>query len=295
MKRILLILICLFFSNISYAELITEISDKSLWIKSANTEDVQKIFKMYNYSDYNKIKVKVPRIFMNKLPSDWKEVEPSEEKNKTFIRILLPLILKVNETILKEREEIEKINTKFISKEKLSENELNILEEKAKKYDVFTRFTGNERTRTLLKKLLERIDYVPPSIMIASAAIYTDWGMSRLAFEANSLYQEEVWYQDTGIKPKNDSNADYRYKIFNNLEESIYSHALKINSHINYKYMREHRKISRNQGRPFYGQVVVSAMLNDSNLKNIAGIIDYTFTFYKLQKTDFLPTFEDIR
>lgn len=295
MKKILLILICLFFSHISRAELITEISDKSLWIKSANTEEIQRVFKMYNYDNYSKTRIKIPRIFMNKLPSDWKDIKPSDEKNKTFIRILIPLILKVNENILEERAEIEKINVKFRAGEKLSENELNLIEEKAKKYDAFTRFKGDERTSTLLKKLLERVDYLPPSIMISSAAIYTDWGMSRLALEANSLYQEEVWYQDTGIKPKDDPNANYRYKVFNSLEESISSHALKINSHVNYKFMREHRKLSRKMNRPFFGKIVASAMLNDSNLKNIAGIIDYTFSFYKLQKTDYFPTFEDIR
>lgn len=295
MKKILLLLLCLFFSYNSKAELITEISDKALWVKSATTEEIQKVFKMYNYDDYNATRIKVPKIFMNKLPSDWKDIKPSDEKNKTFIRILIPLILKVNERILEERADIEKINIKFRKREKLSDNELNLLEEKAKKYDVFTRFEGDERTSTLLKKLLYKIDYLPPSIMIASAAIYTDWGMSRLALDANSLYQEEVWYQDIGLIPKDDPNANYRYKVFDSLEESIYAHALKINSHINYRYMREHRKIARQMNRPFYGKIVVSAMLNDSNLKNIAGIIDYTFSFYKLQKTDYFPTFEDIR
>jgi Bax protein len=295
MKKILLILLYLFFSFNSKAEAITEISDKSLWIKSASTEEVQKIFKMYSYDDYSKTRIKIPRIFMNNLPVDWKNVKPSDEKNKTFIRILIPLVLKVNEKILEERADIENINVKFRNGQKLSNDDVNLLEEKAKKYDAFTRFKGDERISVLLKMLLERIDYVPPSIMIASAAIYTDWGMSRLALEANSLYQEEVWYQDIGLKPKDDPDANYRYKIFNSLEESIYSHALKINSHINYKYMREHRKLARKMNRPFYGKIVVSSMLHDSNLKNIAGIIDYTFSFYKLQKTDYFPTFEDIQ
>ena len=277
------------------AEPILEKKDGVLWVKSATTKEVERLFEQYNFRDFSEVRMKFPRIYLKKLPTDWQEVPQTDNKHRSFIRMLLPLVLKVNETLLQERAEIEKINEKFRADEKLSDQEIKIIEEKAKKYDVFTRLEGRTRTSVLLNKLLVKIDDVPPSIMIATAAIYTDWGMSRLALQANSLYQEEVWYENQGLKPKDDENADYRYKVFTDLEECIASRALKLNSHINYDYFREARRQSRQRKRPPFGQQLAAKMMQDNNLKNIAGMIDYTFTYYGLVKTDYFPQLEDVQ
>ena len=44
-----------------------------------------------------------------------------------------------------------------------------------------------------------------------------------------------------------------------------------------------------------YGQQIVAQMLFDSNLQNISGLINYTFSYYKLHKTDYYPELENVR
>lgn len=293
--RLLMILFCMFcvISNAA-AQPVMEKRDGALFIKSATTAEVEKIFRQNHFEEYNVTYGKYPRIYLEKLPTDWKEVKENKSKHRTFIRILLPLVLKVNEAILGERALIEDIKNKYENKVALSESDLRLLEEKAQKYDVFTRMSGDTRTHLLIKSLLNKIDTLPPSIMIASAAAYTDWGTSRLALTANSLYLEEIWYKDEGLVPLDDEGADYRYKTYATLEECIAAHALKINSNINYEYLWAGRAMSRRINRPPYGEQLTVHMLHDNNMRNIMGLIDYTMTHYNLAKTDYFPMLRDV-
>ena len=277
----------------TFAEPVMKKQDGVVYVESATTAEVEKLFRQNRYSDYNIPYGKYPRIYLKKMPTDWKDIPENKAKHRTFIRILLPLVLKVNEAITAERMLIENINDKFHNNIELSERELQILEEKAVKYDAFTRMKGKERTAILLRQLLNRIDVLPPSIMIATAAAYTDWGNSRLAMTANSLYLEEVWYKDEGLKPLDDQNADYRYKIYASLEDSISAHALKLNSSVNYDYLRAARAMNRKIDRPPFGEQLNVHMLFDNNMKNILGLIDYTMTHYNLQKSDYYPQLRD--
>lgn len=295
--RWILLLLLFFFASVRplSAELRADKKNGALYVQSATTEEVQELFKKYKFDDYSQMFTKVPRIFLTRLPSDWAQIPESEEKNKTFIRIMLPLVLAENEKVLQERQEIEQLQKKYRTEKKLSDSDIAWLEKKAEKYDVFTRLKDEERTPVLFKMLLEKVDTMPPSIMVSTAAIYSNWGNSRIALQANSLYLEEVWYQDNGLKPLDDAEADYHYKIFNTLAENVASRLLKLNTHINYRYIRQSRLLAREMDRPLYGPQVAALMMQDSNLKNIAGLIDYTFSHYKITKTDYLPTLENVQ
>ena len=291
---VILLFLCCSASNV-LAEMIAEKRDGAIFVEETTTAEIQELFRLNKFEEYNIPYGKYPRIYLKKMPTDWKEVEENKAKHRTFIRILLPLVLKVNEAISAERVLVENIKDKLDNKVELNENDLKILEEKATKYDVFTRMTGKERTDILIQQLLNKIDILPPSIMIASAAAYTDWGTSRLVSEANSLYLEEVWYSDEGLKPRDDENADYRYKVFDSLEESIASHALKMNSNISYEYLWAGRALGRQINLPPYGEQLTVHMMYDNNMRNIMGLIDYTLTHYGLAKTDYFPQLRDAK
>lgn len=271
-----------------------EKKDGAIYVNEATTAEVEKLFRLNRFDKYNIPYGKYPRIYLKKMPTDWKDVKENKAKHRTFIRILLPLVLKVNETVSAERALIESISNKYKNGPALNDVDLQILEDMAAKYNIFTRMKGETRTALLIDGLLNNIDVVPPSIMIASAAVYTDWGTSRLAMQANSLYLDELWYQNEGLKPLDDENADYTYKTFSSLEECISAHALKINSNVNYEYLRVGRRMSREMNRPPYGEQLIVNMLNDNNMRNIIGLLDYTMTHYGLAKTDYFPQLRDV-
>jgi Bax protein len=267
----------------------------SITVLSATTQETEDLFKQYDYEDYSKTEAQIPRIYLTKLPTDWADVPDSHDKHRTFIRIMLPLVLKVNEAILTEREPLEEIQKRIKDGKQTTDADVALVEKYAEKYDVFVRDNSPVRPKLLLQQLLEKVDQLPPSIMVVSAGIYSNWGTSRLALEANNLYRTEIWYKNEGMKPLDDANASYRYKIFANLAEAVSERAHLLNSHINYDYVRLARKQARKMGVPPYSSQLVAQMLHDSNLKNIAGIIDYTFSYYKLGRTDFMPELRSVK
>lgn len=276
------------------AEMTAQKKDGAIYVQKTTTAKLDHLFNQQKFFEFDRLRGKYPRIFVAHLPTDWADVPENNAKQKMFIKILLPLVLKINEEIMTERSRLEQIKTTFNKDNEISAEDERFLEDTAQKYDVFTRMKDDARIRILLKQLLTKVDVVPPSLMISTAAIYTDWGTSRLALKANALYRDEIWYEDKGIKPIDDPDAQYRYKEFISLEDCIRQRALKLNSHINYDYFRESRRVARTLRKPPYGPQLAATMINDSNLQNVAGLIDYTFTFFQLANTDYFSQLKDV-
>ena len=59
--------------------------------------------------------------------------------------------------------------------------------------------------------------------------------------------------------------------------------------------MRLTRQQSRQMDMPPYSPQLTAQMLNDSNLHNVAGLIDYTYSFYGLGRTDYKPRLRSIK
>ncbi len=198
---------------------------------------------------------------------------------RDYIQTILPLVDVVNQEVLKERAEVEKINT-----DDISDAQKKLLEGKAKKYDIFTRLKGDVRYRYLKSKLLGKIDILSPSLLIAISGIETNWGQSRIVKEGNSLYKELSW-DNTGIQPDVE-NVQYRIKKFETPLESMRSFLLKINSSVDFEHLRHDRSLYRAKKEPMQGRSVAHNFNLISPLKNYTGLLDYTITFYELDELD---------
>lgn len=265
-----------------------EFRGDGLYIGRTTVDELLKTYQIYNYNDYIYIKDwKYPPIFLTQMPDDFTELKDPQLRNKLFLQIIGPLALKVNETLEFERMDIRLLEDKFSREHNLTPEEEKQIEEMAKKYDIFTRMKGERRYAILLKELLMRVDKVPPSLLMGVAAIETDWGTNRPIREANSLYKELIWYSDEpGLQPENEPDKTYKIKIFPSLYESMLSYAHKINTGVNYDQVRFLRKEISDRDQPVFGRTLAHAMIFDSNLKNFAGLLDYTITFYELINWD---------
>ena len=86
------IFMMLFIPQTVFAEMTTEKQNGAILVKSATTKEVEDLFLKYGYEDYTKTRSYFPRIYLSKLPTDWKEIPESPTRNRTFIRILLPIL-----------------------------------------------------------------------------------------------------------------------------------------------------------------------------------------------------------
>ena len=262
--------------------------NEGLYLNKISVSQLKNIYKQNNYFAYiPKDNYQIPAIFLTRLPEDFSSVIDENERNQLFIQILSPLALKVNETILQERYQLLEIQKLYIKNKKLDDKQILWLEKTAEKYDFFTRLKGQERIERIINKLLERIDVIPPSILIGIAAIETNWGNSRLAQEGNALYREIAWNSKQGLIPEDEKDDfSYRIKQFPSLYESMLSFAIKINSNLNYDSMKVLRADMRYREKTIDGRSLASSFVLYSPKKNFIGLLDYTITFYEMVNID---------
>ena len=166
MKKLLWFLILLCLPIAAFAQV--EISERhgALYVDSITYDEVRELFASQGYIDFGHRELQIPRIYLKTLPVDWETIEKNDEKNKMFIRILLPLIMKVNEEIGMERNSVLNLWQKVKNGQKLNEDERQFVEQKSEEYDVFTRNKTDARYKLMLDELIIKVDELPPSFLL---------------------------------------------------------------------------------------------------------------------------------
>ncbi len=286
-KAVILLAIFLSLPLSAFAEIKIREAGGMLYVENATVKETENLFAKYGYTRFLSLQDSAyPAILLKTLPTDFQNIKSQKYRNELFIRIVTPLALKINEEISNERETLLRIERHFLKDNTLNEADSQKLEELALKYDFFTRLKDIERTASQLKNLKLRIQPIPPSIFVAAAAMESNWGFSRIANQANSLYKEKVWYTTDGLEPLENKNDGYRFKIFDSLIEGMRSYALTFNSNINYETIWNARDgLIKRRGFAI-GESIAYALSTASNLPNYNGILDYTAAFYNLLALD---------
>ena len=199
---------------------------------------VNKLFKEtdYNLNDVRQKKLVKP-VALTLLPTELKMIENSKKRKEFFIQIVLPLIIKENNIIKKDRRTLFDI----INKSNNTTAELNWLEKKYKQYGVKSKD---------LSTLKIRMDEIPASLAIAQAAKETGWGTSRFAQEGNALFGQWTWSGE-GLRPKDaEEGKSHKVMKFNILKASVRAYQRNLNTHPTYKELRKARAEFRDSNKP---------------------------------------------
>lgn len=265
---------------------------QDLWLKDIPVEKLESLYKDIKYAGYPKDHLmlderKYPRIFLKNFPLGYEKITDEQKRNNLFLKIMIPLALKLNEDIVAEQKELLAIKEKIDTEVPLSQKDITKLEDLGKKYDSFTRLKGNDRYYYITYDLLNKIDRIPPSIIITAAAIETNWGSSRIVKEGNSLYKILEWHTTEGLKPIGETeDHTYRIKTYPDLYSSIQDYALKINSAPSFEKLRNFRREFREMNGNLVGHLLAPYTFGSSNLANYPGIFDYTLAYYELLEID---------
>ena len=208
-----------FYSNNNYLSS-DQFNDKNVVFKWSST-----------ILNYVKNDVPVPRMYFPYIPKNISQYEINEKKS-VFTAILLPIALRGNELVVEERN---------LMKIAFSTNNIYQIERFSKKYKVknFKKINFSNLNRSGLRmirlELLNKINIVTISLILAQSIIESGWGTSRFAQEGNALFGQWTWKNDDGIKPKGNLDANFSVKNFKNLLESVNSYILNLNTHPAYK------------------------------------------------------------
>jgi len=287
-KRYLFVILFLFCTiSTAFAEIKMREFNGVIYVEETTVSELEDLFEKHNYRRFLALKNReFPAILIKKMPTDFLKIKSQKYRNELFIRMLTPLAIKVNEELYNERQSLLRLERRFNKDQKLSEDDIKKLDELSMKYDYFTRRKGVDRIRLQLEQLKLRINTIPPSLMVAIAAMESDWGFSRIANEANSLYKEKVWFTDEGLEPLENKDDGYRFKIFDSLIDSMRSYAHTFNSNINYQYVWQTRADAEKRLPYMVGESMAYTLSLASNLPNYVGILDYTTAFYDFMHLD---------
>ncbi|KZB71482.1 MULTISPECIES: glucosaminidase domain-containing protein [Thalassospira] len=187
----------------------------------------------------------VPRVYIKRVPKGLGELASVDERKQLFLRIMLPLAMRVNEEITARRERLMAIQAKGISGTPVSAKDQQWVNQQMKRYRV---------TDGGITALLERIDVIPTSLILAQSAEESGWGTSRFVRQGNALFGQWAWGDDEGIVPKGrEEGKTHVIKAFGSLMDSVRAYARNINSHPAYQSLRERRAALRADGQMITG------------------------------------------
>ena len=196
----------------------------------------------------------VPRFFIKNYPADLNTIKDVSVRKKVFLHSLLPHALFVRQETLHRRDKLQSILSKidcavetldFVSgleyesqcswTDFLEEEEVN-----------FIQILGKEYRTTSAEILLERVDAVPTSIILAQGALESSWGSSRFTREGNSIFGMWTW-KTAGIVPsRREEGKTHKVKIYENILESVQAYHLTLNRLEFYEEFRQLRLTTDN-------------------------------------------------
>jgi Bax protein len=240
---------------------------------------MQQLFLDVNY-DLEKIRrreMDVPRIFIKTLPSDFNMIESARERKELFIKFLLPLVLKVNEDLRKDRERLLGLR----GKKSLSPEDNAWLEKIRDEYKTGSREVGD---------ILVKLDEVSVSMAIGQAAEETGWGDSRFLIDGNAIFAEWTWGGEGMLPRGRKDGLKHRVKTFPTLLDSVESYANNLNKTRYYAGFRRIRAGLRKTGKPLSGATLMSAMIHYSTQRD-----KYIMGVKKIIRDNRLNDFDGVR
>lgn len=210
--------------------------------KQFQVTSVRELDQLFNKNKYTLTKAKsegiAPRLYLAKLPNGMKYKQRSS--NATFIQVLLPHILKVNEQILVDRARL--LTLQLHQKERhLRHSEKMWLSKLASEYRCKS---------TRIEALLHHVDIIPPSLALAQAIIETGGGRSHAALQKNSTFGHMA--------------TKTKVQKFESLQHSVEAYVKNLNRHPAYKELRQARADLRKGNKDLCSLRLASCLLKYS-------------------------------
>ncbi|MGE6648404.1 glucosaminidase domain-containing protein [Shewanella colwelliana] len=246
-------------------------------------DDLSALFDQLNYNteSWQAGNREVPRLTFESVGERWQQTSsqlPVQLKKMVFFRLMAPLILVANENILLERQIIETAP--------IDDTQLRAL---AVKYRVLS---ANDNDKPLSEAqrqtLLEGVDIMPPSLVLAQAAEESGWATSRFTVEGNAFFGQ--WdFSGNGMIPKQQRKelGNYGLARFDTPLASVEGYLRNLNTNNAYQKLRTLRAQLRAENKPITGLELAGTLDKYSErgqayIDGIRGII----TFNKLQQVD---------
>lgn len=194
----------------------------------------------------------VPPLFLASVPQGMEQIEQPVERKKVFLRMMLPLVLKANEGVRRERQRLMEIKRTQEKGSRLSDEDRLYLRDMARRYGV---------KKPRVDQLLARVDILPVSIALAQSAIESGWGTSRFVTEGNAPFGQWTTDAHKGIVPRDRiEGKTHKIRSFDDLYSSVRSYIHNLNTHRAYRGFRAMRESMRASGARLDSLALISSL-----------------------------------
>ncbi len=189
---------------------------------------------------------------------DFSALPTVSARKAAFFAFLLPRIEEENRRLLALREELEALGE---APTPWPEARRGWLEDLGAEYGLTEAGSDAER----LRRLLRRVDAVPPSLALAQAATESAWGTSRFAQEGRNFFGQWCYQKGCGLVPLlRPEGSEHEVRVFERSADSVTSYIHNLNSHPAHRSFRVLRAAARREARPLTGVVLAPGLLRYS-------------------------------
>lgn len=169
------------------------------------------------------------------------------KEQQQFVDSLLPVINQVNREIAKQRTGVYTIYQEFRLNQMLCAESKQVIFDYARLYrlDVADDTAGFAPNDSIFKMLLRRVDIVPRKLVLAQAALESNWGNSRFVEECNNYFGIQCYTPGCGVHAKRAKNKNVRVKSYPTIIDGIRDYMLLLNSSKYYSNFRDLRIVNR--------------------------------------------------
>jgi Bax protein len=218
-------------------------------------ENVRHLRKLADFSAFELDKVlagvaPVPRLYFAALPGDLDQIGDFAQRRATFLKAALPLVLLINENVMKDRRRLLALRDEHAAGFNLHREDQAWLADLAQRY----------KLRAVdYDELVRRVDVIPPSLALGQAATETGWGTSRPARRGNALFGQMIM----ATQPGDDGTPVQALVVqsFDDLFNSVHAYAENLNTHPAYADFRRLRAQLRETGDTPDGYRLIGTLL----------------------------------
>lgn len=184
------------------------------------------------------------------------------QKKRAFFEFLLPLIREANTNIRNDRVVLEDMVAKLDRSETLTTGEHQRLNKLFRQY----RFEAPVEVQAVdIEGLLERVDIVPASLVLAQAANESGWGTSRFATQANNYFGIWCFTTGCGVEPMNrEDGMTHEVALYRTVQEGVSAYIHNINTHRAYEVLRMIRAEQRYSQNHYMGFQLAGGLMHYS-------------------------------
>jgi Bax protein len=186
------------------------------------------------------------------------QVEPTSIRKERFFTYLTPVVRAENDRIHQQRSRLLGITAAWKAGEAASWRETRFLVRLAREYQLKADALP---LANLIDELLNRVDVIPRSLVLAQAAKESAWGLSRFARRGNNLFGQWCFEPGCGMVPRRrPTGMSHEVRSFETVRDSVSSYIRNLNTHRSYRDLRRLRAQLRRRALPLSGMLLAEGL-----------------------------------